>query len=299
MQYIGPATGSLIPTSVSNDTLIYQFTNLNELQVNSLDFLVMTDSVASIGSEICITAIITPSVPDVNPSDDTLIKCTVVGNSFDPNHKDVSPVDSVQPGEWLTYTINFQNIGTDTAFTVVVRDTLSPYVDASSFQYLGSSSKAVIQLFGNACVFTFPKINLPDSAVNPTGSQGWIQYKVKSRNNLHANTQIANTAYIYFDYNSPVVTNTTVNLVNSISGITSVSGSGTIHLYPNPNRGSFTLATSGSIGSDYTISDMLGHVIIHSSITSDSQTIYLPEASEGVYTLVVKGAQPIRFVIVR
>jgi hypothetical protein len=31
----------------------------------------------------------------------------------------------------------------------------------------------------------------------------------------------------------------------------------------------------------------------------DSQLIELPEAAEGVYTLVVKGVSPVRFVIVR
>jgi hypothetical protein len=78
-----------------------------------------------------------------------------------------------------------------------------------------------------------------------------------------------------------------------------VSNNSSIHLYPNPNKGSFTLQTSGSINTDYTISDMLGHIITQQSIRSDNQQIDLPEAAEGVYTLSVKGAQPIRFVIVR
>jgi hypothetical protein len=44
---------------------------------------------------------------------------------------------------------------------------------------------------------------------------------------------------------------------------------------------------------------MLGNVVAQQTIRSDSQAIELPEAAEGVYTLVVKGAQPLRFVIVR
>jgi len=44
---------------------------------------------------------------------------------------------------------------------------------------------------------------------------------------------------------------------------------------------------------------MLGHIIMQRSIRSDNEMIELSDASEGVYTLAMKGAQPIRFVIVR
>ena len=76
----------------------------------------------------------------------------------------------------------------------------------------------------------------------------------------------------------------------------------TINLYPNPNKGSFTLTVAGlavSSGTDYTITDMLGNIVAQKTITASSQIVDLPEASEGVYTLVVKGASPIRFVVVR
>ena len=130
----------------------------------------------------------------------------------------------------------------------MVRDTLSPYLDASTFQYLASSNKAVVQLFGNAMMFTFPKINLVDSATNPPLSTGWIQYKVRSKPNLPVNAQITNTAYIYFDQNPAVVTNTAVTNVLT-TGIIPVLGNNTIHLYPNPNKGTFTLETSNGINS--------------------------------------------------
>jgi hypothetical protein len=82
-------------------------------------------------------------------------------------------------------------------------------------------------------------------------------------------------------------------------GIENISDAGLIHLYPNPNHGSFTLETSNSIGSEYTISDMLGDIIAHDVINANEQTIEVKDASEGVYTLVVKGSQPARFVVVR
>ena len=82
-------------------------------------------------------------------------------------------------------------------------------------------------------------------------------------------------------------------------GITEINSQTPIHLYPNPNKGSFTLETYQSIGTDYIITDMLGIVIRQQSIRSDKHLIELPDAAEGVYTLSAKGASPIRFVIVR
>jgi uncharacterized repeat protein (TIGR01451 family) len=308
-QYVNPVSGSLTPTAVSpsGDTITYSISNLDSLAENSFYINVLTDSNAVLGSSVCITGIITPATPDVNINDDTLTQCFTVSNSLDPNLKTVYPTTLTPDGGWLTYTVEFQNTGNDTAYTVVVRDTLSQYVDATTFQYIASDHKAVIQLMGNAMVFTFPRINLVDSATNPPLSTGWIQYKVKAKANLPLNTQVANTAYVYFDINPAVVTNTTINTVDTPTtpplSIRTVSAANTIRLYPNPNNGSFTLSVAGQVTSNgalsYTITDMLGNVVAQQRITSNSQQINLPDAAEGVYTLAVKGSAPLRFTVVR
>ena len=289
-RYDGPGPGALIPTRVSGNTLTYDVTDLDSLTSNSLNINQYVDSSARIDDLICFTVSINPT----GKMPDTLTECFVVQNSNDPNLKQVYPTGNIDTGaaQWLTYTIYFQNTGNDTAYTVVVKDTLSSNVDASTFQYLASSNKAVIQLFGSACVFTFPKINLPDSAENPTGSVGWIQYKVKTLPNLPINTQVKNTAYIYFDANPAVVTNTTVNTVDTSTsplGIRQVAGSSPIRLYPNPNAGSFTLENNLLSGSAYTIYDMMGRLISQGTITSGRQTISVSGIEDGVYTLVAQG----------
>jgi uncharacterized repeat protein (TIGR01451 family) len=292
-QYAGPAPGALTPSIVSGNTLTYNVADLDSLTPNSLAILQYVDSTARVGDLIYFTVIIAPYAPHINP--DTLTECFVVQNSNDPNYKDVYPTTLTPEGGWLTYTVEFQNTGNDTAYTVIVKDTLSPNVDASTFQYLASSNKAVVQLFGNAMAFTFPKINLVDSATNAPLSTGWIQYKVKSKPNLPNQTQINNTAYVYFDQNPAVVTNTAVTNVNP-TGIRPVPSDNSIHLYPNPNKGTFTLQTSNSINSTYTITDMLGHVITQKTITADRQAIDMPGIAEGVYTLTVRGTS-LRFVV--
>jgi uncharacterized repeat protein (TIGR01451 family) len=259
------------------------------------------DSSAQIGQQICLTLIVDPISGDRNPANNILSQCFVVKSSFDPNLKTAYPVTFTEQSDWITYTIHFQNTGNDTALTVVIRDTLSTYLLPETFQYLASSHEAVIQLFGNAMVFTFPRINLPDSATNPALSQGWIAYKVKNRANLPATAQILNNASVYFDLNPAVVTNTTVNTLDTTTslGITPISAASNLRLYPNPNKGTFTLQTTNGMNQYYTITDMMGNIIAYSPITSENQIIQMQEVAGGVYTLVVTDAMPVRFVIVK
>jgi fimbrial isopeptide formation D2 family protein len=303
--YVSPLLSALTPSSVSGQTLTYTVADLNTLRFGDLDIVLVTDSFATLGSSVCITTIISPSTPDARPSDDTITYCWPVINSHDPNHKDVSPSTYARSGDWLTYTIHFQNTGSDTAYYVSIKDTLSQYVDAASFKYIGSSHKPNISLRGNAMEFDFPKINLVDSATNAPLSEGWIQYKVKAKANLPLNTQIKNTAYIVFDYNPAIITNTALTTVDTVAhplSIPTMSAGSRIALYPNPNAGTFTLTTSRSIGNSYIIYDMLGNIIKHDAITSDVQAIDMSGAAAGVYTLSVKGiqtSQPVRFVVVK
>jgi hypothetical protein len=59
-------------------------------------------------------------------------------------------------------------------------------------------------------------------------------YRIKLKDNLPLGTQITNTASIYFDYNAPVVTNTTLNTFDlvAIDGPTELERN--FRLYPNP-----------------------------------------------------------------
>ena len=62
-------------------------------------------------------------------------------------------------------------------------------------------------------VFNFPNINLPDSNSNEPGSHGYVQFKIRAKNNIVIGDVLSNTANIYFDFNAPIITNTTNNAV--------------------------------------------------------------------------------------
>lgn len=141
--------------------------------------------------------------------------CTVNTGSYDPNDKRGAPTGYgvqhyVRREDPITYRIRFQNTGTDTAFAVVIRDTLSEWLDPTSFR-LGASSHLCHFEFGgeNVLVFDFQGIMLPDSNVNVDGSQGFIQFDIWPRDDTPLETDVLNHAAIYFDYNDPVFTNTT------------------------------------------------------------------------------------------
>lgn len=139
--------------------------------------------------------------------------------SYDPNDKQglpsgYGPGHYIRPGVELEYQIRFQNTGTDTAFNVVIRDTLSGWLDPLSIRPGASSHPYNFQLAGQGTlIFDFQHILLPDSNVNESGSHGFVQFRVRPRSDTPLETDILNNAAIYFDFNDPVITNTTAHRI--------------------------------------------------------------------------------------
>ncbi len=295
VSYVGPASGALTPTTISGNTLSYSVADFSALPLNAFDIILATDTHAVIGSSICITVNVSTSV-DINLANNTLSQCFQVVNSYDPNAKEVYPKYISRNGDWLTYTVHFQNTGNDTAYDVIVRDTLSSFVDANSFQFLASShEKKIIQIKGNAIAFTFPNINLVDSATNPAGSQGWFQFKVKAKSTLPLLTNINNTAFIYFDFNPAIKTNTATTVVEPL-GINETETNSVLQLYPNPNKGSFTLHSPNQIGQAWQLTDVLGRPIAQGIIEKEYELIQLKDSNAGVYIFTCAGQQ-IRLIV--
>ncbi|MES2430900.1 MAG: hypothetical protein V4556_08175 [Bacteroidota bacterium] len=140
----------------------------------------------------------------------------VIRGSFDPNDKQATPLLTplqVMTGKAITYTIRFQNTGTDTAFNVIVADTLSALLQKNTFELLSTSHNCSISFSGNIVFFKFFDILLPDSNITEPLSHGFITYKIKPQNFLSSGTNVPNKAAIYFDYNLPIITNTATTLI--------------------------------------------------------------------------------------
>jgi uncharacterized repeat protein (TIGR01451 family) len=134
--------------------------------------------------------------------------------AYDPNDKQaipqgLGPNHFIEAGDRLQYKIRFQNTGTDTAFTVVVRDTLSPWLSLASLRPGPASHPHRLSIEGErTLVFTFNNIRLPDSTSNAEASQGFIDFFIRVAEDAPPGARLENNAAIYFDFNEPVITNT-------------------------------------------------------------------------------------------
>lgn len=171
--------------------------------------------------------------------------CDNVVGSFDPNDKRGFPMGRkdehfIDPGQDIQYMIRFQNTGTDTAFTVVIRDPVSPLLDLGSVIPGPSSHPYTWEIKdGRILTFRFPGIQLPDSNINEVASHGYVTFRIKQAPDLPLGTVIENNAGIYFDFNDPVQTNTCFHTIGQDLLTTTVTheqkpGSISLEVFPNP-----------------------------------------------------------------
>ncbi len=139
-----------------------------------------------------------------------------ITNSADPNDKTATPTLSPSQlvrGDYIYYKIRFQNTGSNVAHNVVITDAMDSKLQYSTLQILNSSHLCKASVKSNKIYFEFLDIMLPDSNANEIKSHGYVTFRIKPKTNLALNTTIPNKANIYFDYNSPIVTNTAVTTI--------------------------------------------------------------------------------------
>ncbi len=146
----------------------------------------------------------------------------------------------------------------------------------------------MVQVVGNIVRFNFPNINLPDSVNDEPNSHGYVQYKVKLKENLPLGTEIQNTAYIYFDFNPPVQTNTVSNTIDVITSLLNIASPATLHIYPNPVKSGsiINLISKEKLNGGLSLIDITGRVVYSSQAFQGS--IMLPELSPGIYQVIVE-----------
>ena len=191
---------------------------------------------------------------NATPSED--IECVEVVNSYDPNRKVATPTGYgqdhlIEANTLLEYQIDFQNTGTDTAFNIVIRDTLSSFLDVTSFRRGASSHTYDVQLEGsNVLVFSFPNINLVDSVANEPLSHGFVEYRMVPRSDVPNGTVIENSAAIYFDFNPPILTNTTWHTIGEAFILVAIDDpyqeTLSLEVYPNPATPNTLLRLKGA-----------------------------------------------------
>jgi hypothetical protein len=98
--------------------------------------------------------------------------------------------------------------------------------------------------------FTFDQIYLPDSNVNEAASHGFLKFRVHQMPGNTAGTRIENTGFIYFDFNSAVVTNTVFHTVSKpgIVVVTPPSQPAQVTASPNPSSDRIRFCAAAGAG---------------------------------------------------
>ncbi|HAD13163.1 MAG TPA: hypothetical protein DCF33_12095 [Saprospirales bacterium] len=166
------------------------------------------------GQVFQINAGLTTSFQDPTPINNATTHPVLVYNSFDPNDKTAitSNPTGVMPirDQSLQYMIRFQNTGTDTAFRIVVRDTLSALLNWNSMKTIGASHDYRLTITdAGVASWHFDDIRLVDSTTNEPESHGFILFGIEPMPGIRVGDILRNKAAIYFDFNHPVITNET------------------------------------------------------------------------------------------
>ncbi len=208
------------------------------------------------------------------------ILCITSTTAIDPNDKTPEPLGVGADGlidnnQQMEYLIRFQNTGTDTAYTVILRDTLTDLLEMTSLKLGAASHNHTFSIEnGRVLTWTFNNIDLPDSNVNEPLSHGFVQFSVNQVPDLQPGTVIQNRAGIYFDFEAPVITNWAKNtIVDSLLAELQVSifeqytADGINRIYPNPNNGRVTIDLKDTNGqtAQLKVYTVAGQVVSQSS----------------------------------
>jgi uncharacterized repeat protein (TIGR01451 family) len=245
-------TGNANPPSASatGGTIVWNYGNIQpgssqrymyELNVPTLN------NGGFIGRRLDYLATVNPLSGDTTAYNNNMQDSIRIRGAYDPNMKEVAPQgkgaggDIVKADSVMLYTIHFQNTGTDTAFTVVLLDTLSSFLNTASIEPVISSHASSMELLEDSILrFTFRQILLVDSFTNEPGSHGFVSFRIRQRSSNPLGTVIRNKAAIYFDFNPPIITNTTVNTLVKPLSILHADSESTFTIFPNPFSGSAT-----------------------------------------------------------
>jgi len=232
------------PTTVNGNTLTWNQASLGAWQERQFGiFTMVPPDINLLGIQLSSNATLTTANTDGDLTNNTTTNLRTITGAYDPNDKLAysssgnTSVWQINEDEWIDYTIRFQNTGTDTAFTVIVTDTLPSTLDPGSIVWGAASHTTARALEGQGILtFTFANILLPDSNVNEAASHGLVSFRIKPHLPILPGTEIENVANIYFDYNPPVITDPSVLVAELSTGVVQEQRHGQFHLFPNPAR---------------------------------------------------------------
>lgn len=223
---------------------------------------------------------------DYSPWDNVNYFISTIVGSWDPNFIEVNPKGVGPNGtiynkdSILDYMIHFQNLGNYKAQNIFILDTLDADLDWKTLRPIYATHDYSMHISETGVLkIEFPNIDLPPKSWGEEASMGMISYTIKRKQNAALRTQFTNQAGIYFDFNAPVQTNTTLNTLAAPSAIPGIMKESDLEIYPNPVT-------------DYVmvkVSDIEANEHVHLTITNLSGQIV-----QSYYLTAAKDHEPLR-----
>lgn len=301
-------SSTVAPTNIIGDTLLWDLVYGNSDSAHfTVTVFATTSQTAITGDTVCFLVQGTPFIGDADTLNNEKIFCEPIFASYDPNDKKVFPRglcdDHVYMGEDLTYTIRFQNTGNSEAIHVTVVDLMDANLDLSTLQVLSKSHPglSVNYMGGREVQFNFRNIHLPDSTSDPVGSNGYVIFKISPRAGMAVNSIVSNEVNIYFDFNSPILTNTTsTTFTNDIpcihtDDLTVFEVEQSIFtVYPNPAMNQLFIESVEAI--TISIIDMTGKTIQSQVLKPGKNELDVSLLTNGVYVIQSESGVTVKFV---
>ncbi len=228
------------PVLLTPDSVMWDTGVINPGQSKLIQVTIKLDTIIQVGDILNSYAQALPIATDFAPSDNNATWESIVRGSMDPNDilvdKRTIEYSTLPSNPTLRYTIRFQNTGNAPATIVNIINNLPIKLLDATFELEASSHPVNIEYTKNSRMlkFDFPGILLPDSGTNNEQSMGFVQYSIRPLTNLVPGDSIRNKALIYFDYNSPVITNYAITAIVQTTSVEEVVANGKLKVYPNP-----------------------------------------------------------------
>ena len=279
--------------TTSGNIITWAYTNLAPYQSQTyyVNLTVNTPPTVISGTQLIFSVAASVTGTDINSDNNAYVYSQYAVNSFDPNDiavREGAYITEAQADGFLHYTVRFQNTGTANAQNVHIRLPLDTNLDWNTFQPISASDAYHANREGGIVDFMFNNIQLPFEDANEAASHGFVTFRIKPVGEIQLGTTISETAYIYFDFNEAIVTNTANTTVGALAtdGFTKATAA----MYPNPASGVVNLQVKGGLSANasVTITDVLGKTVMSAPVTAENTVINISGFTSGVYFVTVQ-----------
>lgn len=282
-------------TTANATGFTYDFVNLQPNETRSILVTMQVPTIPTVALGNTLTNSLSSSIAnDVYTPNNSASLTQIIVGSYDPNDKTESHGDKIlhssfTGNDYLTYTIQFENTGTYQAENVKINDILDIQLDETSVRMIDASHPYTLLQTGNNLNW-----NLNGIELLPSG-KGHITFQVKPKPGYAVGNIIPNTAFIYFDFNPAIVTNTfTTEFVNTM-GITDFNDAA-LTVYPNPTTSIVNIISKENHTIDtLTISDVSGKTVQTKTVNTTSAVVDLSKLETGIYFIKINSGNNIKF----